>query len=111
MFYKNHRFYTPLSTFFTPPPPPPYLSLSLLNKQPTLYRCAPCDSSGTGPGWEDMTALLDGAANNEGVAISFEPPNPSIHTFGGTVTTNKGTRAACGASELCLRGAVLRNTK
>jgi phospholipid-translocating P-type ATPase (flippase) len=76
-----------------------------------LRKCAPCDSAGTGPGWQDMTALLDGAANNEGAAISFEPPNPSIHTFGGTITTNNNVRAACGASELCLRGALLRNTK
>jgi hypothetical protein len=77
---------------------------------PTPLRCAACHPNG-GPGWQDTTALLRGAAENEGVAISFEPPNPSIHTFGGTVTTNKGVRAPCGASELCLRGAVLRNTK
>ena len=69
------------------------------------------------------------------VVLKFEPPNPSIHTFGGLVTRQKkgvaalpddevqgaeaqgaaasrlGARAACGAQELCLRGAVLRNTK
>mmetsp|Transcript_51827 Transcript_51827/g.66393 ORF Transcript_51827/g.66393 Transcript_51827/m.66393 type:complete len:1369 (-) Transcript_51827:402-4508(-) len=76
-----------------------------------LRKAAACNASGSGPGWEDMTALLQSASNGDDMAISFEPPNPSIHTFGGTMTTNKGVRAACGASELCLRGAVLRNTK
>ena len=56
------------------------------------------------------------ASEGGGVSLSFEPPSASIHSFNatldtGSVDTGGRGKAALGAAELCLRGAVLRNTK
>ena len=74
----------------------------------SLHRCAATNDTSTGPRWQDGAALLAESQNQDSIPkLSFEPPNPSIHTFSGALevpVTN--ARAGCGASELCLRGAV-----
>lgn len=73
-----------------------------------LRKCAACNEGGTGPGWDSAEAL----ARDGSIRVQFEPPNPSIHTFQGTVeAAAPHSKGPCGASELCLRGAVVRNTK
>lgn len=65
-----------------------------------LRGCAPCGETG-GPGWkgeEDLVRATD-------LTLNFEPPNPSIHTFSGTVQTARG-KAPVGSSEILLRGEI-----
>jgi len=73
-----------------------------------LNRCAATNDTSTGPRWRDGAALLAESQNEHSIPkLSFEPPNPSIHTFSGALEVPlTKARAACGASELCLRGAV-----
>jgi len=70
-----------------------------------LRGCAPVAEGGL-PGWENESSL----SKAQGLRMNFEPPNPSIHTFQGTIQTSTGAFPV-GPSEILLRGAVLRNTK
>ncbi len=73
-----------------------------------LRKCAACNANNSNMGWSSPEELVGDAS----VSVKFEPPNLSIHTFSGTVTAaSPRSQAPCGATELCLRGAVVRNTK
>ena len=50
-----------------------------------LRKCVATDAEGKGPAWASAGALLAAAGAGEAPALTFEPPNPSIHTFSGTV--------------------------
>ena len=66
-----------------------------------------CAKTGMPVKWTSVGEL----AVSEGVTVEYEPPNPAIHSFTGTLHLKGEPDVALGKNEFLLRGAVLRSTK